>query len=173
MLFRSATIKDAEDAQTAIAQAIAVLRTFYKESGEVAKEAWESFVQLKAEIGQVEARIISRRQANLDATLVNVSEDDSGVVDLFGVQFKQRKKMKGHTGKIYDAHFCQGDSRSIISAGQEGNLIIWDGYHGDKRDVIKLEASSMWVLACAFSDSGRFVACGGLRRMLEIGRAHV
>merc|ERR1719146_635234 len=44
-----ATIADAEDAQTAIAQAIAVLRTFYKESGEVAKEAWESFAQLKAE----------------------------------------------------------------------------------------------------------------------------
>jgi len=44
-----ATIDDAEDAQTAIAQAIAVLKTFYKESGEVAKEAWESFVQLKAE----------------------------------------------------------------------------------------------------------------------------
>jgi len=40
-----ATIKDAEDAQTAIANAIAVLRTFYKESGEVAKEAWEAFAQ--------------------------------------------------------------------------------------------------------------------------------
>jgi len=123
-------------------------------------------VQLKAEIDQVEGRIIARRQANLDATLVNVSEGD--VDDLFGVQFKQRKKMKGHTGKIYDAHFCQGDSRSIISAGQEGNLIIWDGYHGDKRDVIKLEASSMWVLACAFSDSGRFVACGGLDNLCSI-----
>jgi len=43
-----ATIKDADDAQTAIAQAIAVLRTFYKESGEVAKEAWEAFAQTKA-----------------------------------------------------------------------------------------------------------------------------
>merc|ERR1719482_2682255 len=42
-----ATIKDAEDAQTAIAQAIAVLETFYKESGEVAKEAWEAFAQTK------------------------------------------------------------------------------------------------------------------------------
>merc|ERR1719460_2665910 len=40
-----ATIKDAEDAQTAIANAIAVLRTFYKESGEVAKESWEAFAQ--------------------------------------------------------------------------------------------------------------------------------
>merc|ERR1719281_866352 len=44
-----ATIKDAEDAQTAIAQAIAVLKTFYKESGEVAKEAWEAFVQSEPE----------------------------------------------------------------------------------------------------------------------------
>merc|ERR1719327_2251358 len=44
-----ATIKDAEDAQTAIAQAIAVLKTFYKESGEVAKESWEAFAQTNAE----------------------------------------------------------------------------------------------------------------------------
>merc|ERR1719327_2326887 len=43
-----ATIKDAEDAQTAIAQAIAVLKTFYKETGEVAKESWEAFAQTKA-----------------------------------------------------------------------------------------------------------------------------
>merc|ERR1719281_1194309 len=44
-----ATIKDAEDAQTAVAEAIAVLETFYKSTGEVAKEAWESFVQIKAQ----------------------------------------------------------------------------------------------------------------------------
>merc|ERR1719324_848425 len=42
-----ATIKDAEDAQTAVADAIAVLTTFYKNSGEVQKEAWESFVQVR------------------------------------------------------------------------------------------------------------------------------
>jgi len=34
-------IKDAEDAQTALANAIAVLETFYKESGGVKKESWE------------------------------------------------------------------------------------------------------------------------------------
>jgi len=41
----TATIKDAEDAQSAVAEAIAVLTTFYKNSGEVQKEAWESFAQ--------------------------------------------------------------------------------------------------------------------------------
>merc|ERR1719379_2433946 len=43
-----ATIKDAEDAQSAVAEAIAVLTTFYKNSGEVQKEAWESFAQTDA-----------------------------------------------------------------------------------------------------------------------------
>jgi uncharacterized coiled-coil DUF342 family protein len=40
-------IKDAEDAQTAVANAIAVLTDFYKESGEIAKEPYE-FIQAKA-----------------------------------------------------------------------------------------------------------------------------
>jgi hypothetical protein len=39
-------IKDAQDAQTAVANAVSVLTQFYKESGMVAKEAWE-FVQQK------------------------------------------------------------------------------------------------------------------------------
>merc|ERR1719506_965770 len=37
----AATVKDAQDAQTAISQAIAVLEDFYKSTGEVASEAWE------------------------------------------------------------------------------------------------------------------------------------
>merc|ERR1719321_1698093 len=38
------TIKDAEDAQGAVANAITVLKDFYKESGMIAKEPWE-FIQ--------------------------------------------------------------------------------------------------------------------------------
>merc|ERR1719498_1446343 len=37
-------IKDAQDAQTAVANAVAVLTDFYKSSGEIAKEPWE-FIQ--------------------------------------------------------------------------------------------------------------------------------
>merc|ERR1719310_2416916 len=40
----AATVKDAQDAQKAVADATAVLRDFYKSSGQVAKEEWE-FVQ--------------------------------------------------------------------------------------------------------------------------------
>merc|ERR1719456_1345606 len=39
------TIKDAQDGQEAVSQAIAVLKDFYKESGKIPKEPWE-FVQM-------------------------------------------------------------------------------------------------------------------------------
>jgi hypothetical protein len=41
-------VKDAEDAQAALSQAVAVLESFYKESGEIKKESWE-FVQRSAQ----------------------------------------------------------------------------------------------------------------------------
>merc|ERR1719456_317211 len=44
-----ATIKDAQDAQQAVADATAVLKSFYKSSGQVAKEEWE-FVQTKKDV---------------------------------------------------------------------------------------------------------------------------
>merc|ERR550514_187540 len=41
-----ATIKDAQDGQAAIEQAIAVLKEFYKNSGEITKEPFE-FIQIQ------------------------------------------------------------------------------------------------------------------------------
>merc|ERR1719326_892710 len=49
-----ATIKDAEDAQTAVSQAVAVLKDFYKGTGEVPKESWE-FSQMGAAVRRVRA----------------------------------------------------------------------------------------------------------------------
>jgi len=47
-----ATIKDAQDAQTAVANAVAVLEDFYKATGAKASEAWEEhgFVQLRSTV---------------------------------------------------------------------------------------------------------------------------
>merc|ERR1719421_2732009 len=45
----AATVKDAQDAQTAIS----VLEDFYKSTGEVQKEAWESFAQVRKTVRRV------------------------------------------------------------------------------------------------------------------------
>merc|ERR1719473_482980 len=44
----AATVKDAEEAQTAIASAIAVLTDFYKSTGAIEKEDWEALLQTRA-----------------------------------------------------------------------------------------------------------------------------
>merc|ERR1719161_1447979 len=49
-----ATIKDAQAAQTAVSQAIAVLSEFYKGTGMIEKESWE-FSQMKASVRRVKA----------------------------------------------------------------------------------------------------------------------
>merc|ERR1719197_1032561 len=49
-----ATIKDAQDAQTAVSQAIAVLSDFYKGTGMIEKEAWE-LNQMKANVRRIRA----------------------------------------------------------------------------------------------------------------------
>merc|ERR1719217_1643793 len=51
----TATIKDAQDAQTAVSEAIAVLSDFYKGTGMVEKEDWEEFNQMSANVRRVKA----------------------------------------------------------------------------------------------------------------------
>jgi len=52
------------------------------------------------------------------------------------------------------------NSRYLVSASQDGKLLVWDGLTGNKLEVISLQSS--WVMTCDFSPSGNFIACGGL-----------
>merc|ERR1719487_2812858 len=69
-----ATIKDSQDAQGAVTQATAVLKDFYKGSGEIAKEPWE-FLQTHA---------LPAKPSTWDSSYSGVSDPDSngGVLTL-------------------------------------------------------------------------------------------
>lgn len=58
------------------------------------------------------------------------------------------------------------DSRNLVSASQDGKLIVWDSYTTNKIHAIPLRSS--WVMTCAYSNSGSFVACGGLDNLCSI-----
>jgi guanine nucleotide-binding protein G(I)/G(S)/G(T) subunit beta-1 len=76
-----------------------------------------------------------------------------------------RRVLRGHLAKIYAMHWAH-DNRHLVSASQDGKLIIWDAYTLDKVFAIPLRSS--WVMTCAYAPSGHLVACGGLDNLCSI-----
>ena len=56
--------------------------------------------------------------------------------------------------------------RYLVSASQDGKLIVWDAYTTNKVHAIPLRSS--WVMTCAYAPSGSYVACGGLDNICSI-----
>merc|ERR1719174_1300638 len=78
----AATVKDAQDAQKAVADATAVLKSFYKESGMIAKEPYE-FVQT----GQEPEVQLPESPSTWDASYTGVTDpnaEGSGVLAILG-----------------------------------------------------------------------------------------
>jgi len=83
------------------------------------------------------------------------------------LNMKQQRMLKGHFGKIYAMHWNK-NKNNLVSASQDGKLIIWDAFTTNKQNAIPLRSS--WVMTCAYSESGAFVACGGLDNLCSIYR---
>lgn len=74
-------------------------------------------------------------------------------------KLSNKKKLTGHYGKIYALQWS-AQGKQIVSAAQDGKLIVWHGFLGHKLHVISLQ--SPWVMTCGYSPNGAAVACGGL-----------
>jgi len=85
--------------------------------------------------------------------------------------FRQRRALRGHYGKIYAMQWrpeatTDDEADCLVSASQDGKLIIWNGRTTNKIRMVALKSS--WVMTCSYSPSGDFVACGGLDNMCTI-----
>jgi len=85
-----------------------------------------------------------------------------------GGQLKARRQLRGHFGKVYAMHWAgAGASDELVSASQDGKLIIWNASTTNKKQAIPLRSS--WVMTCAFEQSNnQMVACGGLDNLCSI-----
>lgn len=72
---------------------------------------------------------------------------------------KVRRTLKGHLAKVYAMQWA-ADKRHLVSASQDGKLLVWDAFSTNKIHAIPLKSS--WVMTCAYAPSGNFVASGGL-----------
>merc|ERR1719197_1448572 len=83
-------IKDASQAQTSLTNAIAVLETFYKESGKISKEPWE-FIQKPVNLG--------KSPSTWDAGYTGVSDPDNkgGIISVLEAVLSDFEKMEADT----------------------------------------------------------------------------
>jgi len=72
-------------------------------------------------------------------------------------KLKCLKTLHGHLAKVYSLDW---GGQNIVSASQDGKLLIWDAVTGNKINAIPLQ--NAWVMTCAYSTSGSLVAAGGL-----------
>ncbi|XP_071001743.1 guanine nucleotide-binding protein G(I)/G(S)/G(T) subunit beta-2-like [Oncorhynchus clarkii lewisi] len=84
--------------------------------------------QLRQEAEQLRNQIRDARKACGDSTLTQIT---SGLDPVGRIQMRTRRTLRGHLAKIYAMHWGT-DSRLLVSASQDGKLIIWDSYTTNK-----------------------------------------
>uniref|UniRef100_H9G9Z9 G protein subunit beta 1 n=1 Tax=Anolis carolinensis TaxID=28377 RepID=H9G9Z9_ANOCA len=98
--------------------------------------------QLRQEAEQLKNQIRDARKACADATLAQITAN----IDPVGrIQMRTRRTLRGHLAKIYAMHWGT-DSRLLVSASQDGKLIIWDSYTTNKvRTILLTWATCQWI----------------------------
>eukprot|EP01084_Bolivina_argentea_P079946 144883_1 len=71
-----------------------------------------------------------------DENYLQVVSSEKGIGEAT-LNLKARKVLKGHFGKIYAMHWS-ADSKNLVSASQDGKLIVWNGYTTNKLQAIPL-----------------------------------
>mmetsp|Transcript_39423 Transcript_39423/g.101060 ORF Transcript_39423/g.101060 Transcript_39423/m.101060 type:complete len:345 (-) Transcript_39423:964-1998(-) len=95
----------------------------------------------------------------------SLEEVAANIENLHKFQPKQRRLLKGHFAKIYAMQWAT-DKRHLVSASQDGKLIVWDGFSTNKVHAVPLRSS--WVMTCAYAPGGGLVACGGLDNICSV-----
>jgi len=112
---------------------------------------------------ELKTKIVEVRQTAGLQILSKLSKDIQNNIQIYSPSL--RREGNGHFGKIYALHWGP-DSKHIITASQDGKLIIWNAYTINKQLAITL--NSAWVMTCGFSPSYNLVASGGLDNTVTI-----
>lgn len=104
-----------------------------KSSGELTgdrldKSKMSELEQLRQEAEQLRNQIRDARKACGDSTLTQIT---AGLDPVGRIQMRTRRTLRGHLAKIYAMHWGT-DSRLLVSASQDGKLIVWDSYTTNK-----------------------------------------
>lgn len=123
-----------------------------------------------------EARLLAQqldrvRQKNSGTTLCEVGRRSFGQLAFQKQQtaagLRLHTTLRGHRGKVLGMHWC-ANLTDIVLCSQDGFMVVWDAATGHKKHAVPLDLE--WVLCCASSALGQFVASGGLNNACSVYR---
>ncbi|EEQ32308.1 small G-beta protein GPB [Microsporum canis CBS 113480] len=119
-------------------------------------------VAARREAEVLKDRIRHRRDDLADTTLRQVAQNNTDPLPRIGM--RPRRNLKGHLAKIYAMHWST-DRRHLVSASQDGKLIIWDAYTTNKVHAIPcalwLSGHSGYLSCCRFINDRRILTSSG------------
>jgi len=118
---------------------------------------------MKAQLAALREELQKQKEASNNGCM-----ETQNVSPLQVQNLKARRQLKGHFGKVYAMHWAGlSSAEDLVSASQDGKLIIWSAMTTLKKQAIPLRSS--WVMTCAFEqDNNQMVACGGLDNLCSI-----
>jgi guanine nucleotide-binding protein G(I)/G(S)/G(T) subunit beta-1 len=124
----------------------------------------------KQQMNSVKSELEKSRKSKLAnyQGIQSIAAAEPGGVAGMGNVPRLRRTLKGHFGKIYAMHWSARE-HELVSASQDGKLIVWNAFTNTKLHAIPLRSS--WVMSCGFEQTqGRMVACGGLDNICSVYR---
>lgn len=123
-------------------------------------ELKERHVAATETVNSLREQLKQRRQLLLDTDVATYAKSHGRTAISFSpTDLVCCRTLQGHTGKVHSMDWTPERNR-IVSASQDGRLIVWNALTSQKTHAIKLHCA--WVMTCAFSPNGQSVACGGL-----------
>src|SRR5689334_22751386 len=105
----------------------------------------ERLAQTRREIEQIKEEIKSAKESKNDTSLREFAKGVPQIQKF--TQLKARRTLKGHLGKVYALHWSE-DSQHLVSASQDGKLLVWDGVSTNKVYAIPLRSSWVSIGVC-------------------------
>lgn len=121
---------------------------------------------LDHQISTLTQQIEKSQRSKRDKSLGGSAKGKSLATVRLPPSIRVRRTLKGHFGKVAALHWS-ADSMHLVSASQDGNLLIWNAVTGNKIQAIKLKSS--YVMAVGMEQSkGNLVGCGGLDNLCTV-----
>ena len=106
----------------------------------------ERIAAAKKQVETLKSQVAKARESKMEG-YDGIKALAAGKAQTLGPIPKMRRTLKGHFGKVYAMHWS-GNGTDLVSASQDGKLIVWEAMQNVKTQAIPLRSS--WVMACAF-----------------------